>query len=62
MKNRDRQRANRRMKEERLNRTTEWGISDPTPSQAVDNLIARERMEQRRMIAAAKARVKAQTA
>ena len=62
MKNRDRQRANRRMKEERLNRITEWGISDPTPRQAVDDLIAREQMEQRRMIAAAKARVKAQTA
>ena len=42
MKNRDRQRANRRMKEERLNRTMECGISDPTPRQAVDNIIERQ--------------------
>ena len=55
MKNRDRQRANRRMKEERLNRTMECGIADPTPCQAVDNIIA----EQKAMTRAARAKVKA---
>ena len=43
MKNRDRQRTNRRMKEERLNRTTEWGISDPTPRMAVDHMIDKQK-------------------
>ena len=43
MKTRDRQRANRRMKEERLNRTTEWGISDPTPRMAVDRMIDKQK-------------------
>ena len=42
MKRRDRQRENRRIKEERLNRTTEWGSADPTARQAVDNIIAEE--------------------
>jgi len=41
--------------EERLNRNTEWGISDPTPKLAVDRMIA----EQRTMVRAARARVKA---
>ena len=57
MKNRDRQRANRRMKEERLNRTMECGIADPTPRQAVDNIIA----EQKAMIRAARVKVKAES-
>ena len=43
MKRRDRQRENRRLKEERLNRTTEWGSADPTARQAVDNIIAEEK-------------------
>ena len=44
MKRRDRQRENRRMKEERLNRTTEWGSNDPTPRLAVDNIIAEQKV------------------
>ena len=43
--------------EERLNRTTEWGISDPTPRQAVDSMIA----EQKAMVRAARAKVRAQS-
>lgn len=43
--------------EERLNRNTEWGISDPTPRIAVDRMIA----EQRAMVRAARARVKAKS-
>lgn len=42
--------------EERLNRTMECGIADPTPRQAVDNIIA----EQKAMIRAARAKVKAE--
>jgi translation initiation factor 2B subunit (eIF-2B alpha/beta/delta family) len=30
-------------KEERLNSKTEYGISDPTPKQAVDNIISERR-------------------
>ena len=54
MNKRDRQRANRRVKEERLNRTTEWGSADPTARQAVDNIIA----EQKALLRAARAKVK----
>jgi hypothetical protein len=36
-KNRERQKANKR-KEERLNLKTEWGIKDPTPKEAVENI------------------------
>ena len=54
MKRRDSQRANRRAKEERLNRTTEWGSADPTARQAVDNIIA----EQKALLRAARAKVK----
>ena len=43
--------------EERLNRNTEWGISDPTPRIAVNRMIA----EQRAMVSAARARVKAKS-
>ena len=39
--------------EERLNRTMESGIADPTPRQAVDNIIA----EQKAMLRAARAKV-----
>ena len=41
--------------EERLNRTMECGISDPTPRMAVDRMIA----EQRAMARAARAKVNA---
>lgn len=54
MKRRDNQRANRRAKEERLNRTTEWGSADPTARQAVDNIIA----EQKALLRAVRAKVK----
>lgn len=43
--------------EERLNRTMECGIADPTPRQAVDNIIA----EQKAMIRAARVKVKAES-
>ena len=36
-KNRERQKANKR-KEERLNLKTEWGVKDPTPKEAVENI------------------------
>ena len=39
MKNRERQRANRRRKEERLDRCNCYGLQDPTPRQAVQNII-----------------------
>ena len=47
MKNRDRQRANRRMKEEMISRRRECGIKDPTPYEAVKNMIRTERMNAR---------------
>ena len=40
--------------EERLNRTMECGIADPTPRMAVDRMIA----EQRAMVIAARVKVK----
>ena len=39
MKNRKRQRINRRMKEEMLNPVNEYGIGDPTPYLAMRNII-----------------------
>ena len=42
--------------EERLNRTMECGIADPTPRMAVDRMIA----AQRAMVRAARAKVKAE--
>lgn len=40
-KNRERQRENRKLfhAEEKLNSYNEWGISDPTPKVAVNNII-----------------------
>lgn len=41
-KNRERQRANQalaRKNEERLNSLTEWGTKDPTPKEAVSDII-----------------------
>ena len=55
MKKSDNQCANRGAKEERLNRTTEWGSADPTARQAVDNIIA----EQKAIVRAARAKGKA---
>ncbi|MBQ6672609.1 MAG: hypothetical protein IJM73_05255 [Spirochaetales bacterium] len=49
--------ARKMITEERLNRTTEWGISDPTPRIAVDHMIA----EQKAMAKAARAKVKVQS-
>lgn len=42
--------------EERLSRTTEWGISDPTPRMAIEHMIA----EQKAMVRTARAKVKEQ--
>ena len=40
-KNREKQKANKQKgREERLNLLTEWNTKDPTPKQAVDNIIA----------------------
>ena len=43
MKNRNRQRANRRMKQEYLAMRNSVGILDPTPYQAVKNMVAAEK-------------------
>ena len=43
-KNREKQKANKQKgREERLNLLTEWNTKDPTPKQAVDNIIAERR-------------------
>lgn len=42
MKIRNRQRENRRIKEERLDRRDFCGIPDPTPYEAVENMIRKE--------------------
>lgn len=39
MKNRGRQRVNRRKKEEQLGGRNAYGLKDPTPKEAVDNII-----------------------
>ena len=39
MKSRERQRANRRIKEELLNLRDECGVKDPTPYEAVKELL-----------------------
>jgi len=39
MKNRDRQRMNRKVKEEMLNLNDLYGVADPTPYEAVRELI-----------------------
>lgn len=39
MKNRSRQRANRMRKEERLESRNCYGLKDPTPKRAVENII-----------------------
>ena len=46
MKNRDRQRENRRQKEEKLALRDFCGIRDPTPRDAVRNIIRKERAAQ----------------
>lgn len=42
MRNRERQRANRRMKQDFLEMRNSVGILDPTPYQAVKNMVAEE--------------------
>lgn len=43
-KNREKQKANKQKgREERLNLLNEWNKKDPTPKQAVDNIIAERR-------------------
>ena len=46
MKNRDRQRENRRRKEEKLELRDFCGIKDPTPFEAVKNIIRKESQTQ----------------
>ena len=43
MKGRERQRENRRKKEERLESRNYYGLQDPTPRQAIDNIIREAR-------------------
>ncbi len=43
MKSRDRQRINRKKKEERLESRNCYGLQDPTPRQAIDNILREER-------------------
>ena len=43
MKSRERQRAKRKKKEERLESRNCYGLQDPTPRQAIDNIIREER-------------------
>ena len=43
MKGREKQRENRRRKEERLESRNCYGLKDPTPRQAIDNIIREER-------------------
>lgn len=45
MKNRNKQRLNRKRKEERLERRDICGVYDPTPYEAVKNLIKRQTMK-----------------
>ena len=43
-KNREKQKANKQKgREERLNLLNEWNKKDPTPKEAVDNIIAERR-------------------
>ena len=45
MKNRKKQRENRRLKEEMLNLKDSCGVYDPTPHEAVKNMIKEMRKE-----------------
>jgi hypothetical protein len=49
MKKRDKQRANRRIKEELLSHINMYGISDPTPYEAVSNIIKEFKKKQCQM-------------
>ena len=55
MKNRNRQRINRRIKEEMLNPKNEYGAKDPTAYEAVRSIINRERALTKRQSSAYKA-------
>ena len=48
MKNRERQRQNRKRKEEMLNVSNEYGNCDPTPYEAVKNIILENKRKRRR--------------
>ena len=48
MKNRERQRQNRKRKEEMLNVRNEYGNCDPTPYEAVKNIILENKRKRRR--------------
>ena len=48
MKNRDKQRQNRKRKEEMLNIRNEYGNYDPTPYEAVKNIIHENKKNERR--------------
>ena len=43
MKNREKQRANRRMKQEFLSMRNDMGIKDPTPYHAVKHMVEQEK-------------------
>ena len=43
MKNREKQRANRRMKQEFLSMRNDMGIKDPTPYYAVKHMVEQEK-------------------
>ena len=44
-RNRARQRQNRREKAERLNLRNDYGVNDPTPRDAVNNIIREKKKE-----------------
>lgn len=48
MKNRERQRANRKLKEDRLALRDYCGIKDPTPYEAVKNMIRQEKAAEKK--------------
>ena len=52
MKNRKRQRLNRKLKEERLNRKDICGVADPTPYEAVNNILKEENVDNEKTICA----------
>lgn len=49
MNNRNRQRQNRKLKEERLNRKDICGVADPTPYEAVNNILKEKADNEKRI-------------
>lgn len=47
MRDRSKQRANRRLKQEMLEMHNNVGIMDPTPYQAVKNMVAQEKTQKK---------------